>query len=186
MSDPQSKAEIVEQLRQVQDSISEIIQRMPAEQFYQGTPASWSPCNYLKHLLLSVKPFAKGMNYPPEQIKRMFGESPRPSMTYAELVAKYQARLDDGIRAEDYDAIMPTTFRIPEGTTDVQTYLITTWDEANERLITGLAQWSETDLDTHQLLHPAIGPVTIREMLFFTLYHNRTHGNDIRSAGAVV
>jgi hypothetical protein len=182
MGDPQSKAEIVEQLQQVQHGLSKTVEQMPAEQFYRGTTEAWSPCDYLKHLLLSNKPFAKGLNLGPAEIKKLYGEPSRPSMSYAGLVAKYHGRLDEGIRAEDYQPITPVAFRMPEGIADVQAHLLKSWNETHEKMYGGLAMWSETGLDMHQLMHPAMGPITVREMLFFTIYHNTLHWKDIQAA----
>lgn len=181
-SDPQSKPEIVIRLRHVQRDLSDTVHTMSAVQFEAGTPQSWSPADYLKHLLLSVKPFAKALSFPPDALKRRFGEITRPPLPYAEVEAKYRARLAEGIRAEDYAAVMPVTFRLPEGTTDLRTTLVDLWDEAHERLFTGLEQWSEADLDTVQMLHPAVGAISVREMLFFTLFHNALHTRDIAAA----
>jgi DinB family protein len=182
VSDPQSKAEIVEQLQQVRRGLSETVEQMPAEQFYRGTAEAWSACDYLQHLLLSNKPFAKGLTLPCAEIKKLFGEPSRPSMSYAGLVAKYHGRLDDGIRAEDYQPVTPVSFRMPEEITDVQAYLLKSWTETHEKMYGGLAHWSESDLDTNQLMHPAMGLITVREMLFFTIYHNTLHWNDIQAA----
>lgn len=40
---------------------------------------------------------------------------------------------------------------------------------------TALEGWSERDLDRIRMPHPILGMLTTREMLFFTLYHNRHH-----------
>ncbi len=182
MSDPQTKADIIEHLRAVQHDLTATVQSIPAADFERGTAEAWSPANYLKHLLLSVKPFAKAITFPPDALKRRFGTAPYPSQTYAELVARYQVRLAEGIRAEDYDTVMPTTFRIPDDTPDVQVYLLDLWNEAHNRMIDGLGRWSESDLDTIAILHPALGTITTREMFFFIIYHNMLHWNDIRAA----
>lgn len=185
MSDPYSKREIIEHLKHIESDLAITVDAIAQEQFYVRNGDEWSASDYLKHLLLSVKPFAKGMNFPPTQIKKLFGEAERPSMTYTELVAVYQGRLDDGVRAEDYEGVTPFTFRIPEGTSNVREYLVEAWHETHQKLYAGLEQWSEEDLDTHQMVHPAIGAITVREMLFFTIHHNRLHANDIRIAGAL-
>jgi hypothetical protein len=106
-------------------------------------------------------------------------------MPYSNLVAAYQARLDQGIRAEDYDGVMPTTFRLPEGVDNLQAYLVGLWNEAHERLFAGLAAWSEADLDEVAILHPAMGTISVREMLYFTIFHNNLHWGDIRVASGL-
>jgi hypothetical protein len=116
----------------------------------------------------------------------MFGQPDHPSMPYAELVAQYHRALARGIRAEDYPQVTPVAYRMPEGVTDEKQYLRDTWDDANQRLVAALANWDDANLDTHQLPHPAMGLITVREMLFFTVYHNTLHGNDMQQAGSAV
>ena len=186
MSDPVSKAEVIEQLRFVQQQVSAAVEPLSEAQFYRGTAEAWSACDYLKHLLLSNKPIAKALNLPPEQLERRFGQSPRPSMSFAELGDAYQARLDQGVRAEDYDLVVPATYRFPEGVEDVQQYLVQSWNETHDKLVSGLQNWDEAALDRCQVLHPAIGVITMREMLFFTIYHNTLHWRDIEFASQAV
>lgn len=45
----------------------------------------------------------------------------------------------------------------------------------NGALRGALEQWSEADLDRVRMPHPILGPLTVREMLFFTLYHDGHH-----------
>jgi uncharacterized damage-inducible protein DinB len=184
MTDPQTKAELIERLSQIQRSLTDTVQAMSSEQFNNGTDTSWSASRYLQHLILSVKPFAKAMKLPTEQLKIMFGQPERLSRNYAEVVAIYKSRLDDGVKAEDYQGVNPNFYRFPEGVEDQQQYLVETWNESNNRLFDALAQWSEEDLDHYQIPHPIGEIMTMREMLFFTVYHNTLHWNDIQYAGA--
>ena len=183
MNDPRSKAEVIEYLQQVQRSVHDDIAAMTEAQFNAGSDQSWSAAGYLKHLILSIKPVAKAIKLPQERLQSMFGQPEKPSRTYAEVMAAYQARLAEGIRAEDFDRVTPGFYRFPEVITDEKTYLTQTWDESNERLLAALEQWDEVTLDSHQMPHPAIGMITVREMLFFTLFHNRLHAQDIQQAG---
>jgi hypothetical protein len=112
----------------------------------------------------------------------MFGQPDHPSMSYAELVAMYNAKLAEGFRAEDSPPVTPAVYRFPEGTVSEKEHLVQAWNDGNNRLLEALKIWSEEDLDTHQLLHPAVGMLTIREMLFFTLHHNTLHWHDIEDA----
>lgn len=181
MTELRTKTDLMQQLRDVQHQLTETTSAMPASQFHAGTEESWSAAGYLKHLILSIKPFAKAMKMPPDRLEKRFGLSDRPSVTYDEMVAKYQSRLDEGIRAEDFNPVTPSYYRVPEEVEDEKTYLIETWNESNTRLLDALEQWSEEDLDSHQIPHPAVGLITLREMVFFTVYHNTLHWNDIRS-----
>lgn len=51
-----------------------------------------------------------------------------------------------------------------------------------QRLIDAVSLWTEEELDRGQLPHPVLGMVTMREMLFFTVIHNRLHAGDIERA----
>jgi hypothetical protein len=184
--DPQTKADLLEQLSRVHHSITDLIDGLSPIQFAREREDSWSAAGYLKHLILSVKPLAKALALPPAQLQSMFGQPDRPSMSYAELVSTYHTGLSKGIRAEDYPQITPASYRMPEGVTDEKQYLRDTWDDANNRLIAALEQWDDAALDTHQIPHPALNLLTLREMLFFTVYHNSLHGEDMRRASGVV
>ncbi|MCB9182399.1 MAG: DinB family protein [Flavobacteriales bacterium] len=37
------------------------------------------------------------------------------------------------------------------------------------------SRWSESDLERYLLPHPLLGKLTLREMLYFTLYHVQHH-----------
>lgn len=191
MNDPQpyTRSEIVERLRHIQHGVSATVRAIPAERFEQGSAQAWSPADYLKHLLLSVKPFAKAVTFPPDALRRRFGAPQRPSLPYAGVVARYEARLGEGIRAEDYENILPASFRLPEGfvasPANLQVYLVELWNDAHDRMIDGLEGWSEADLDGVAILHPAIGTISVREMLFFTIFHNTLHWGDIRAAAGI-
>jgi len=184
MSDPQSQNEIIEQIASIQEGISRDIGCMSDTQFNDGSIEAWSAADYLKHLLLSVKPVAKGMGFPADVLKQQFDCSNRASRPYADVVSAYQKRLDEGVRAEDYDKVVPIFYRFPEGTTDERAYLLHSWDDSNQRLISAVQQRSEAELDSLQMPHPAIGMITLREMLFFTIFHNTLHWHDIQHAGA--
>jgi hypothetical protein len=186
MTSPHSKADLIEQLRTVQSNLAQTVQGMTDEQFETGTETTWSACGYLKHLILSIKPFAKAIALPKDRLLAMFNAPNRPSITYDELVAMYKARLNEGIKAENYEAVTPVYYRFPDGVEDIKGFLVEVWSESNNRLMNALEAWSEEDLDTHQIPHPAIGLLTIREMLFFTLHHNTLHWHDIQAAGSAV
>jgi uncharacterized damage-inducible protein DinB len=185
MSDPQNKGDIVEYIAEIQHGLTNDIARISYAQFNVGTAKSWSASDYLKHLLLSTKLVAKGMGLPADVLQSRFDLSGRNSRSYAEVVQAYKKRLDEGIRAEDFDRVVPTSYRFPEGITDERGYLVESWNETNQCLVNATQHWSEGELDTLQMPHAAIGTVTLREMLFFTIFHNTLHWHDIQHAGGL-
>jgi hypothetical protein len=60
-------------------------------------------------------------------------------------------------------------------TADERRRSLTDLDETQAAVARALAGWSERALDRLRLPHPGMGPLTVREMAFFTLYHNTHH-----------
>jgi hypothetical protein len=38
-----------------------------------------------------------------------------------------------------------------------------------------LNNWKDADMDRYSLPHPLLGTITVREILFFTIYHSMRH-----------
>ena len=51
------------------------------------------------------------------------------------------------------------------------------WSKVNAELLSAVEKWDETELDQYMLPHPILGKLTVREMLFFTIYHNLRHAS---------
>ena len=52
---------------------------------------------------------------------------------------------------------------------------------AGKKLLNALSQkWSDEQLDHFQISHPILGLLTIRELAYFTIYHNGHHLETIR------
>jgi hypothetical protein len=66
--------------------------------------------------------------------------------------------------------------------------LMATRTELSQQLWSAIDVWRDADLDRYLLPHPLLGKLTLREMLFFTLYHNYHHVQSVaaRLRGAPV
>ena len=147
MSDPQTQNEIIQRLETISRGVTDYLRQLSDVQFTAGTDTEWSAESYLKHLLLSIKPLAKAIHFPAEQLQSMFGLSEHPSRSYSETVAAYKKRLEEGIRAEDFSPVTPMIYRFPDGVNDTRGYLLQSWEESNAKLIDGTARRSEAELD---------------------------------------
>jgi hypothetical protein len=52
-------------------------------------------------------------------------------------------------------------------------------EDFSQQLWKAVDSWREADLDRYRLPHPLLGKLTLREMLFFTLYHNYHHVRNV-------
>jgi hypothetical protein len=184
MTELYAKLDIAARLKTVQAAVHDTVAAMTPEQFERVTGEEWPAADYLKHLILSVKPFARVVSMPLDKLRDMFGVPDRDSMSYEDFVELYHRRLGEGMRAELVPAVTPVEYRLPPDMTDLKSTLLTAWNEGNDRLIAALETLDEASLDSYQLPHPAVGLVTLREMLYFTVYHNNMHWRDIERVGA--
>ncbi len=53
------------------------------------------------------------------------------------------------------------------------------WNQSSDDLLAAMDRWRDSDLDRLRLPHPLLGKLTVREMLYFTLYHNAHHARRI-------
>lgn len=184
MTHPHTHAELVAHLDEVGRDITATVEGLSESAFHRETATEWSASGYLQHLILSVKPLAKALALPPEQKQAMFGLPDHLSRTYQEVVDLYWTSLPAILPDDIPNPLGPTSYRFPEGVQDQKVYLTQTWADACTRLAAALAPLSEEDLDAYQLPHPAMGLITLREMLCFTHFHNTLHWGDIQRVSA--
>jgi len=142
------------------------------QQFITAEEGKWSPGQQLDHLVRSVSPLAQALMLPKFIPRLLFGKANRPSRTYEQQVEHYQQKLITGGKASGKYVPSAVTF-------DQRDALITKLNEQVEKLAHQLNPFSEEDLDKLLLPHPLLGKLTLREMLFFTMYHVQHHHQSI-------
>ncbi len=115
---------------------------------------------------------ARGMGVPGLILGLRFGWPRRSSVTFNELFGRYTQRLSRGVSAGRFAPSEPSS---PEDGEEGKARVLGNWRTANRELRAVLPRWSEAKLDRYQAPHPALGNLTIREMLYFTLFHNVHH-----------
>ena len=51
------------------------------------------------------------------------------------------------------------------------------WSSVSTELVIQAEKWQENEMDLYQLPHPLLGNLTVREILYFTIYHNLRHAS---------
>ena len=164
-----TRDEIVDAVRGAQREGAAYWSAFGSDVFSQKIGESWSPSETVRHLIKSIRAVTKGLTMPRFVLRLMFGKPRRPSATYDALVARYLGLLEAGGRAGRF---APS----PETTSDRST-ILARLAQANDELQKAIARWSDADLDRYRLPHPLLGKLTVREMLFFTVYHQHHHMN---------
>lgn len=174
--EPQTWQEITESLEDTAGEIEGYFSAIAPQPFFAGTPEDWSPAHHLQHLVQSINPLVMAL-VAPKLLIRVVGGSPRQQRSYAQVRSQYQAALAKGAKASG--AYVP---RLGEASGEEgKAKVLQAFNHANHRLVAVLDRWDEGSLDEYALPHPVLGKLSAREMMFFTLYHNRHHLEGVRS-----
>ena len=138
------------------------------DQFNRQPNGKWSVADTVQHLFLSTRPVARLLTGPRE-ILRQWGLPDGPSRSYDEIADVYQRTLATGIKAPV--ALSPR----PDDMAVGRTIIVGRFDDVYESLATTADGWSANDLDAYVIPHPALGKLTVREMLDFTAIHTWHH-----------
>lgn len=153
---------------------AQAVSAMNEVDFIASKAPKWSAADIFDHLIRSGKPVASGLKMP-KIVFRNFGKPNRPSRTYEELVKRYQERLAEGGQASGpYGPDSDTEYSKAD--------MLKQWNEIGEKLAARVEKhWEEEKLDQYLVPHPLLGKLTIREILFFTIYHTHHHLTQIRN-----
>lgn len=174
--EPHNRTEIVDALLSLADEGLDFWKHVPPERFAARFGEAWSPAENVRHLIKSTKPVAQALSMPRSELAAMFGTSAATSDSFAGVRERYQARLVGGADAGKF---APEAMSPPADPEAWQLELIGTCRDAVRALADAAGQWEEDDLDQYQIPHPLLGNLTVREMLFFTLYHHGHHRQNV-------
>ncbi len=168
-----NKIDIIEHIQQAFDQVSTFMNNLTTAQCIQASASQWSAGQHLQHLVLSTQPINTLLMGDIEHIK-VFGTPDRPTAwSYDELVANYQAHLEKGAKAKGQ--FVPDELTLYDKEELIDDFIL-----AKEELIEALEEWDDDALDKYCIPHPLLGKLSIREMLFFTIYHTRHHFKGIK------
>lgn len=176
IQEPFDGAEVVRELRALQARSRDFWSTFSTEEFFSPLGDAWSPADNVRHLLKSNRPVARALNTPKVLLFLRFGAGPRASRTYSEVRERYLGRLASGVQAGRF---APTPLPVADQTAEQRSSLMANLDAVAENLTEAVSDWREWQLDRFRLPHPALGRLTVREMLFFTLYHNLHHIHNV-------
>ena len=173
---PYTKREIIEAWSDEYLEVGRFFSGIDGAEFFAAPEGVWSAADNLVHLIRSGRPVAMALKIPRIALRLRYGRSRRAGRSFAETRAEYvEVALAGG-------AVASGRF-LPEVTgtgPEVRQRIITGWNATGRRLEQALSAWSEADLDRYVLPHPLLGKLSVREILFFTLYHTMHHVNDVQ------
>jgi len=153
---------------------------LPEAYFFTPFGEKWSPAENVRHLNKSTRPVALAMRLPGIVPRLLFGVSNSPSRSYAQIQSMYQEALHSGAQAGTY---APRRREFPENPKMARQKIMLEWNRIWQQLIRATHGWDDRSLDRLRLPHPLIGKLSVREMLYFTLYHHRHHWGIVAARG---
>ncbi len=157
-----------EELRAAHEGLWALVSGLDPVMAIAAAPGKWSALQHMVHIHLGVKAMATYLALPREVIAEKFGRMERPSMDMDTLARKYTERLAQGV-------VPPDRFTPPAVRAEDRVALIADGRSELARLTEALGAWSEGELDAFMCPHPAMGPLTAREMVMFTVLHAEHH-----------
>ena len=165
-----NKSEITTRLRNNYESFIHLIGQLNGEQLKRSAPHQWNPAQQLEHIYLSFHPVLLAFRLPRFIPLLLFGTAKRESRDYDTLVRDYQTRLQQGGKA-------PSAY-VPTATVNSIKRLLQL-EKSVDRLCHIIDGLTEEQLDRYLLPHPLLGKLTMREMLYFTIYHVTHHHRQV-------
>jgi hypothetical protein len=171
-----SLAELVRGHAEIYPDFARELEALPEERFFAPQGGRWSPAEHADHLVRSVRPLVAGLALPKVALWLRFGRG-RGSRPNAEVIARYLALLAAGGRARGRF--------VPAVTGDGAAgergrRLLARLAGLGDELGGALGRWRERQLDGYRMPHPLLGPLTVREMVAWSLYHARHHRELVR------
>jgi hypothetical protein len=161
-----NKNQLSQRLKSQHQQFTDYINGLSEQEFTSAPIGKWTPGQQLDHLVRSVAPLNKVMQA--RVIVESLGRAEQPSRNYDDLVAFYQSALAKGGKASG-------KFLPEEVPADQREKLIDTLLQAITTLTELLNNYSEEDLEKLVIPHPLLGNLTMREMMYFTIYHVQHH-----------
>ncbi len=176
LGQPYTKQEIVAGLKMEFTAVHTFFASIDETQFLAAPTGVWSPAENLVHLIKSCAPVIMALNIPRTALRIRFGWVKHELRTLAQVRHTYvNEALANGGKAGG-----PFLPEVLEPLAGAQARILGKWQEKGVELQAALEKWSDKALDQYLLPHPLLGKMTVREILFFTLYHNLHHVNDVQ------
>jgi len=166
-----NKSELQSKLKEQYQQFMDLINGLTEEQLMAAPEGKWNPGQHLSHLIRSLSPLNKVMSS--REVVLSFGKAENPSRNYDDVVAFYLGALSKGGKASGQ-------FLPHEISTDQRKEFTDKLVSKAELLANQLNDYSEQDLDELVIPHPLLGNLTLREMMYFTIYHVSHHEMGIR------
>ena len=164
-----SKSEIIQSLQESFDKVTTCVESTPNEIFYNKKDGKWSIAENLSHLIQATKPLASVLKKN-KLFLLGFGISFGDSEKFETLRSNYLLKLSQGLAPANGGGFISKNIESIS-----KEKFLENWNLIGNKFPSRIDLWSEKNLDRFKLPHPLLGKLTVREMMFFTIFHNEHH-----------
>ena len=133
----------------------------------------WSVSQNVEHINIALLRVSNYLALPKSSINSNFGLSERASTNNETIIEMYRNALENGVKTTD--AFIPKIYL----ETSIEE-LVSQGKDSLTAFISNLQNWSEEELEMYNCPHPIFGKITVREILYFTIYHVQHHNETIK------
>jgi hypothetical protein len=174
MAEFKTKGEILTGLQNANEKVKTWFENIPVSDFFIRQQETWSASDNVDHLIRAHKPIIKALNLPRMVLHTMFGKPNRESISYNALCSLYRDKIaKGGVASGSY---LPNQQQ-PNDPEAAKHQILERWSSISAELVARAEKWEENELDLYQLPHPLLRNLSVREILYFTLYHNLRHAS---------
>lgn len=175
-AEPTTRDDLLAELALIFQQADAFWRSLGDDDFFAPHGTQWSPAENVRHLTKSTLPVVWSLRTPRWILRLLFGAAPRPSRSYRQLVDRYLNVLQTGGQAGWF----APRKKKPPGAPDVaRQQIMAGWRGSGDALLHAAGAWDDASLDRLRIPHPLLGKLTVREMLLFTLYHQRHHAQNV-------
>jgi len=165
-------SELQSELEKLKETSIEFFTVQPLDQLKKPlATGKWSRLQHFDHLIKSSFAIAGALKQPPEFFEQFTPN--RPAESYDSLYNTYKKSLSRGIKAPPRYEASTEELNLPE--------LLETWRMMIGKIQTRLNEkWTEETLDSNHLIHPAIGVISMRELMYSKIFHCYHHFDQMK------
>lgn len=168
------KQQIIQANQTKNQELVDWLEQQPSEKYATGPAGKWATGQHLVHLTQSVAAMNKALTLPNFFLRWKFGTANRPSRSFDEVVEKYLSRLATA-KAEGREIVSPFSKNMSASLAENKASEIADFQRLNAKFLKKVGKYDERDLDVLILPHPAMGRMTLREILMWNAYHTEHH-----------
>lgn len=175
MNEIATKTQLINMLEVSNQRVIDWFTAVPLDNFFLRYGEIWSAADNVDHLIKAHQPVIQALKLPRIALRALFGRPDKVSMSYEALCQIYREEIAKGARA--YGRYLPDQEDADANSETKKRELLKQFSKTSSELVSAVEKWDDKKLDDYLLPHPILGTLTVREMLFFTIYHNLRHAS---------